>query len=210
MPSTGSPSRATRRARGARRGTAARAHHAPPVGPSSRRVWCARGRSPAPWSSATTVPRRRCTPNLRLRGRATGLCNQVPRPVPSADVPADVAAWAGDRDVIGSGALWTARSATAVAPIPLDGGWYLKFPWITTSARTPGDHGPPPRRARDLPRRRQRRHRLPRHLGRVRALLLDRGVLGGHGALRRLDDDDEPRRRLSALATSHEPESVMG
>ena len=58
-------------------------------------------------------------------------CNQVPRPVPTADVPADVAAWAGDRDVIGSGALWTARSSTAVAPIPLDGGWYLKFPWYT-------------------------------------------------------------------------------
>ena len=44
-------------------------------------------------------------------------CNQVPRPVPTADVPADVAAWAGDRDIIGSGGLWTARSTTAVTPI---------------------------------------------------------------------------------------------
>jgi hypothetical protein len=75
------------------------------------------------------------SPSVHTEPPASGsshrACNQVPRPVPSADVPGDVLAWAGGRDVIGSGALWTARSATAVAPTPLDGGWYLKFPWVT-------------------------------------------------------------------------------
>jgi hypothetical protein len=73
------------------------------------------------------------TPSIHTEGPAsaprTALCNQIPLPVPRADVPADVAQWSGDTEVIGSGALWTIRSATAVAPIPLDGGWYLKFPW---------------------------------------------------------------------------------
>ena len=73
------------------------------------------------------------TPAIHTEGPAsaprTALCNQIPLPVPRADVPADVAHWSGGTSVIGSGALWTIRSATAVAPIAQNGGWYLKFPW---------------------------------------------------------------------------------
>ena len=68
---------------------------------------------------------------LRPPGRARCSATRSRCPLPTADVPADVAAWAGDRNVIGSGGLWTARSATAVTFIALDGGWYLKFSWYT-------------------------------------------------------------------------------
>jgi hypothetical protein len=73
------------------------------------------------------------TPSVHTEGPASesrnGFCNQIPLPVTRADVPADVAQWSGDTEVIGSGALWTIRWAAAVAPIQLNGGWYLKFPW---------------------------------------------------------------------------------
>jgi hypothetical protein len=52
-------------------------------------------------------------------------------PVPAAEVPTDVAAWAGGAPVIGEGALWTVLSATHVRATPYNGGYNLKFPWLT-------------------------------------------------------------------------------
>jgi hypothetical protein len=51
--------------------------------------------------------------------------------VPKARVPRDVADWAGGAPVVGHGALWTIRSAIAVAPDHQAAGWLLKFPWDT-------------------------------------------------------------------------------
>ncbi len=75
------------------------------------------------------------TPSVHTVGPAnppaTVFCNRVPAPVVRSAVPDDVLEWSADADVIGSGSLWTRRANTAVAPVPLDGGWYLKFPWYT-------------------------------------------------------------------------------
>ena len=61
----------------------------------------------------------------------------APIAVPAADVPNDVAAWAGGAPVIGEGGLWTIVSATHVAPTIYDQRYHLKFPWYTTP------NGPP-------------------------------------------------------------------
>jgi hypothetical protein len=75
------------------------------------------------------------TPSVHTVGPAnpptTVFCNRIPVAVERGSVPAGVIQWSGDTAVIGSGSLWTRRANTAVAPIPLDGGWYLKFPWYT-------------------------------------------------------------------------------
>lgn len=51
--------------------------------------------------------------------------------VPAAQVPRDVAAWAGGAPVIGEGALWTIVSAVHVGPTHNGPTWDLKFPWYT-------------------------------------------------------------------------------
>jgi hypothetical protein len=46
-------------------------------------------------------------------------------------VPEDVARWSSGRPVVGAAHLWTVRSAIDVAPLHLENGWRLKFPWFT-------------------------------------------------------------------------------
>jgi hypothetical protein len=74
-----------------------------------------------------------------------------PRAVVSSRVPADVVAWADGpvptstqllphrphRAVLGEGAIWTVRSATAVPGTPLEGHWLVKFPWFTRPSGVP-------------------------------------------------------------------------
>ena len=73
------------------------------------------------------------TPSVHSDAPATApsapFCNRIPAPVDHSAVPDDVLKWSADTDVIGSGSLWTKRANTSVAPIPLDGAWYLKFSW---------------------------------------------------------------------------------
>jgi hypothetical protein len=60
------------------------------------------------------------------------VCDPHVAVTPATDVPADVASWAQGAPVVGSGELWTVRSAivnpSASQP---DGTWLLKFPWFT-------------------------------------------------------------------------------
>ncbi|HXQ60957.1 MAG TPA: hypothetical protein VN796_01415 [Acidimicrobiales bacterium] len=68
-------------------------------------------------------------------GHATTTCAVNPPAVAAAKVPASVARWARGAPVIGSGSLWTIRSALDVRPDFRNGRWLLKFPWYL---RPPG------------------------------------------------------------------------
>ena len=79
-----------------------------------------------------TSPRR-----VSVHAPAAPTCRSGPDPVPAAQVPVDVASWAGGKAVVGNGAVWTIRSAIDVAPVAFDGKWMLKFPWFLRPAAVP-------------------------------------------------------------------------
>jgi hypothetical protein len=58
-------------------------------------------------------------------------CTMLPPIVPQAEVPSDVAAWASDAPVVGSGALWTVRSLLSSGMAHDSGVYRMKIGWLT-------------------------------------------------------------------------------
>ena len=90
-------------------------------------------------------------PTTETAGVGPSPCSVPINAVP-AEVPSDVAAWAGGAPVIGEGGLWTIVSATHVAPHPRQSDLPLEVPVVHEAQRTPADHRPPARRRRRVSR----------------------------------------------------------
>jgi hypothetical protein len=76
-----------------------------------------------------------------VAGRAPS-CRRLPRPVPRAQVPAEVRAWAKGAPVVGEGSLWTARRVLRNGFVRIGEARRFKFGWLVVPA---GPDATPPR-----------------------------------------------------------------
>jgi hypothetical protein len=85
--------------------------------------------APAPDSTGSSTS---STVTTTPAGARVTVCATPVVAVAAAKVPHDVETWSGGAPAVGSGALWTIRSAFGTRGAVYPGhGWLVKFPWFT-------------------------------------------------------------------------------